>query len=278
MLQRSPTYVVARPAEDSFAKALERRLPARLAYGLARWKNVLLGMFFYNLCKRRPARARKMILGGVRALLGPDYDVARHFAPRYDPWDQRLCLVPDADLFRAIRAGRASVVTDRIESFTERGIRLASGAELEADLIVSATGLVLQVLGGMTLRVDGKPVDPAQTLSYKGMMYSDVPNMAAVTGYTNASWTLKADLVSQYVCRLLNYMERRGLRRCVPRLDDPTMPRLPWIDFSSGYVQRAIDKLPRQGARRPWRLYQNYALDLLALRYGSLRDRAMVFS
>ncbi len=278
MLQRSPTYVVARPAEDPIANRLRRRLPLKLAYALTRWKNVLLGMYFYQLCKRRPERAKEMILKGVRFLLGPDYDVGKHFTPRYNPWDQRLCLVPDADLFRAIRRKQVSVVTDEIETFTETGIRLKSGAGLEADLVVTATGLALQVLGGMTLAVDGKRIDPAETLAYKGMMYSDVPNLAVVSGYTNASWTLKADLVCEYVCRLLNHMQRKGFRQCTPRLDDPTMGRLPWVDFSSGYIQRAVDKFPKQGTRRPWRLYQNYALDLLSLRYGSIRDRAMVFS
>ncbi|HKH66608.1 MAG TPA: NAD(P)/FAD-dependent oxidoreductase, partial [Reyranella sp.] len=278
MLQRSPTYVVARPAEDSIANRLRRRLPIRLAYGLTRWKNVLLGMYFYQLCKRRPDRAKAMILKGVRYFLGPDYDIEKHFTPRYNPWDQRLCLVPDADLFRAIRRKQVSVVTDQIETFTETGIRLKSGSELEAELVVTATGLALQLLGGMTVEVDGKAINPADTLAYKGMMYSDMPNFAVVSGYTNASWTLKADLVCEYVCRLLNHMQKNGLRQCTPRLDDPGMERLPWVDFSSGYIQRAADKFPKQGARRPWRLHQNYAKDLLSLRYGSLRDKAMVFS
>ena len=278
MLQRSPTYVVARPAEDPLANKLRRRVSPKLAYAVTRWKNVALGMFFYQLCKRRPERAKALIEQGVRALLGPDYDIGRHFTPRYNPWDQRLCLVPDADLFRAIRSGRVSVVTDEIETFTEAGLRLRSGAELKADLIVTATGLTLQLLGGATLSVDGGAVDPADTLAYKGMMYSDVPNFAVVSGYTNASWTLKADLVCQYVCRLLNHMQRKGLRQCTPRIDDPGMGRLPWVDFSSGYIQRAIDKFPKQGTRRPWRLHQNYALDLLSLRYGSIHDKAMVFS
>ena len=278
MLQRSPTYVVARPAEDSIANRLRRRLPIGLAYGLTRWKNVLLGMYFYQLCKRRPDRAKALILKGVRYFLGPDYDIEKHFAPRYNPWDQRLCLVPDADLFRAIRAKQVSVVTDEIETFTETGIRLKSGSELEADLVVTATGLALQLLGGMTVEVDGKAINPADTLAYKGMMYSDVPNFAVVSGYTNASWTLKADLVCEYVCRLLNHMQKNGLRQCTPRLDDPDMERLPWVDFSSGYIQRAVDKFPKQGARRPWRLHQNYAMDLMSLRYGSVRDKAMVFS
>jgi monooxygenase len=214
----------------------------------------------------------------VRYCLGPDYDIDRHFTPRYNPWDQRLCLVPDADLFRAIRRSQVSVVTDEIDTFTETGIQLKSGKDLAADLIVAATGLALQLMGGMTLFVDGKTVEPADTVSYKGMMYSDVPNLAVVSGYTNASWTLKADLVCEYVCRLLNHMQKRGLRQCTPRLDDLTMERLPWVDFSSGYIKRAIDSFPKQGARRPWRLNQNYALDLLNLRYGSVQDRAIVFS
>jgi monooxygenase len=278
MLQRSPTYVVARPAEDAIANWLRRYLPIGLAYGMTRWKNVLLGMWFYQLCKRKPERAKALILKGVRYCLGPDYDIDRHFTPRYNPWDQRLCLVPDADLFRAIRRKQVSVVTDEIVTFTETGIRLRSGKELEADLIVAATGLALQLMGGMTVMVNGKTVEPADTVSYKGMMYSDVPNLAAVSGYTNASWTLKADLVCEYVCRLLNHMHKAGLRQCTPRLDDPAMERLPWVDFSSGYIKRAIDKFPKQGARKPWRLNQNYALDLMSLRYGSVEDRAMVFS
>ena len=278
MLQRSPTYVVARPAEDAIANWLRRYLPIGLAYGMTRWKNVLLGMWFYQLCKRKPERAKALILKGVRYCLGPDYDIERHFTPRYNPWDQRLCLVPDADLFRAIRRQQVSVVTDEIVTFTETGIRLRSGKELEADLIVAATGLALQLMGGMTVMVDGKTVEPADTVSYKGMMYSDVPNLAAVSGYTNASWTLKADLVCEYVCRLLNHMHKAGLRQCTPRLDDPAMERLPWVDFSSGYIKRAIDTFPKQGARKPWRLNQNYALDLMSLRYGSVEDRAMVFS
>jgi monooxygenase len=278
MLQRSPTYVVARPAEDAIANRLRRLLPVGIAYWLTRWKNVLLGMYFYRLCKRNPGRAKALILKGVRYCLGPDYDIATHFTPRYNPWDQRLCLVPDADLFRAIRRKQVSVVTDEIDTITETGILLKSGAELPADLIVTATGLALQLLGGMTLAVDGKAIDPADTVSYKGMMYSDVPNFAVVSGYTNASWTLKADLVSEYVCRLLNHMQKNGLRQCTPRLDDPAMERLPWVDFSSGYIQRAMDRFPKQGTRRPWRLDQNYALDLLSLRYGSVTDRAMVFS
>ena len=278
MLQRSPTYVVARPAEDALANKLRRRLPLKLAYMLTRWKNVLMGMYFYQMCKRKPEKVKSLILGGVRQMLGPDYDVATHFTPKYNPWDQRLCLVPDADLFRAIRKNKASVVTDQIETFTEKGIKLKSGAELEADVVVTATGLVVQPLGGAKLVVDGKPVKPSDTMIYKGMMYSDVPNLASIFGYTNASWTLKADLVCEYVCRLLNYMDRKGFTKAVPHNSDPTLTEEPWVNFSSGYIQRALPHQPKQGSKRPWKLYQNYVLDLLTLRHGSLRDKAMVFS
>ena len=278
MLQRSPTYVVARPAQDAFANRLRRLLPARLAYGIARWQRVLLGMYFFNLCRRNPARAKHLILGGVRAHLGPDYDIERHFTPRYNPWEQRLCLVPDGDLFEAINAQRASVVTDRIESFTETGLKLASGATLDADLIVTATGLNLQVLGGLELTVDGERVDLARTLNYKGMMYSGVPNLASSFGYTNASWTLKCDLTCEYVGRLLNHMHKHRLAQCTPRNTDPTVTEEPWVDFSSGYFQRSMHEFPKQGSKPPWKLHQNYARDLLTLRFGRVDDGVMAFS
>ena len=277
MLQRSPTYVVSRPAEDAFANRLRRVLPGKLAYGLTRWKNVLLGMFFYRMTRKRPAKVKERLLGMVREHLGPDYDVATHFTPRYNPWDQRLCLVPDADLFTALKAGRAAVVTERIERFTADGIRLESGQILSADVIVTATGLELSLMGGVPIRVDGESVNLADRLQYKGMMFSDVPNMAFTFGYTNASWTLKADLVAKYVCRLLNAMKKRGARIATPFNDDPTMAAEPFVDFSSGYIQRAAATLPKQGTRKPWRLNQNYALDVVALRFGSL-DQAMRFT
>jgi len=278
MLQRSPSYVLARPSEDALANRLRRLLPAHLAYSLTRWKRVLLGMYFFGLCRRNPARARGLLLGGVRAWLGPAFDVARHFTPRYNPWEQRLCLVPDGDLFKAINAKRASVVTDGIECFTEKGLRLTSGVELEADLIVTATGLNLEVLGGVQVSVDGAPVDWSQTLNYKGLMYSGVPNLAASFGYTNASWTLKCDLTCEYVCRLLNHMTKHGWRQCVAHNRDASMPTEPWIDFSSGYVQRSLARFPKQGSRPPWKLHQNYARDILTLRYGRIADGAMAFS
>lgn len=278
MLQRSPTYMAVRPSQDPFATKMRKRLPLKLAYAVTRWKNVLFGMYIYQLCKRQPEKVKHALLGYVRQLLGPDYDVGKHFTPSYNPWDQRLCLVPDADFFRAIRQGKVSVVTDHIDSFTETGIRLKSGTELEADLVVTATGLVVVPLGGATLTVDGAPVDLPKRYIYKGMMYSDVPNLASVFGYTNASWTLKADLVCEYVCRLLNHMDRNGFRQCTPRNSDPSLREEPWVSFSSGYIQRALAQQPKQGSKRPWKLYQNYLLDLLNLRFGRLRDAAMVFS
>ncbi|MFH0299416.1 NAD(P)/FAD-dependent oxidoreductase [Bradyrhizobium sp. 31Argb] len=278
MLQRSPTYVVARPAEDALANKLRRNLSAKLAYHLIRWRNVLLGMYFFQLCRRKPERAKELILGGIKMALGPDYDIGTHFTPRYNPWEQRLCLVPDGDLFKSIREKRASVVTSRIDTFTRNGIRLEDGSELPAHIIITATGLILQVLGGVEVSVDGRKVDFANTLSYKGMMYSDVPNLAATLGYTNASWTLKCDLTCEYACRLINYMDRHGFRQCVAHNLDPSIEALPALDFSSGYVQRSIAKLPKQGSKRPWRLYQNYALDIVSLRYGKVDDGVMQYS
>ena len=278
MLQRSPTYVVSRPAEDAFANWLRSKLPAKLAYGLIRWRNVLFGMWFFRMARRRPAEVKARIIQMVREQLGPDYDVETHFTPSYNPWDQRLCLVPDADLFQALKSGAAEVVTDHIETFTPEGIRLQSGRTLAADVIVTATGLNLEVMNGVALSVDGAPVDPAKTFSYKGMMYSDVPNLASAFGYTNASWTLKCDLTCDYVCRLLNHMRATGLRQATPRRGEGVLEEEPWLDFSSGYVQRSIDRFPKQGGRAPWKLHQNYALDLMNLRYSRLDDGVMTFS
>ncbi|HYY98950.1 MAG TPA: NAD(P)/FAD-dependent oxidoreductase [Pyrinomonadaceae bacterium] len=276
MLQRSPTYVASMPAEDRVANWLRRRLPARTAYALARWKNVLVGMFFYNLARARPDLFKRMIAKGNRRQLGPEYDL-RHFTPQYNPWDQRLCLAPDADIFRAIRAGRASVVTDHIETFTQTGLLLKSGGRLDADIVVTATGLVLKLMSGLRLFVDGEPVDLPKTMAYKGMMYSDVPNLASALGYTNASWTLKCDLTAEYVCRLLKHMDRRGYARCTPRVNDLEVEEEPILDFTSGYVLRALHTLPRQGSKTPWRLHQNYVKDLSMLRYGRVDDGVMEF-
>jgi monooxygenase len=277
MLQRSPTYVVSRPAEDKLAISLREKFGKKFAYHAIRWRNVLLGLAFFQLARRRPARFKKMVLGGVRAALGPDYDLA-HFNPSYNPWDQRLCLVPDGDLFTSIKQKRASVVTAEIDRFTESGIRLKDGSELPADIVITATGLVIQLLGGMETVVDGRPIDFAKTMNYKGMMYSDVPNLASAFGYTNASWTLKCDLTCEYICRLLNYMDRHGYKQCMPHNVDPSVEQLPVLDFSSGYVQRALATLPKQGSKRPWRLFQNYAIDIVTLRLGSVDDGVMKYS
>ena len=277
MLQRSPTYVVSRPAEDAVANRLRRLLPSKLAYGVTRWKNVLWGMFFYRMTRKKPAQTKERLLGMVREHLGPDYDIATHFTPSYNPWDQRLCLVPDADLFEAIKGSKAEVVTDTIDRFVPEGIRLTSGRVLPADVIVTATGLELSLMGGVPFSVDEQPVNLADKLQYKGMMFSDVPNLNFTFGYTNASWTLKADLVAKYLCRLLNTMKKRRVVIATPRNDDPTLGREDFVSFSSGYIQRAADRLPKQGTKKPWRLNQNYALDVMALKFGSVDD-AMVYS
>ncbi len=278
MLQRSPTYVVSRPGEDALAIQLRKFLPAKLAYDIIRWRNVLLQMYFFNTARKHPEGVKTRLLDMVRQELGADYDVATHFTPKYNPWDQRLCLVPDSDLFAAIRTGSASVVTDHVDTFTADGIRLKSGLTLPADIIVTATGLEMQLMSGLDVSVDGEPIDLTQTFSYKGMMYSGVPNLASAFGYTNASWTLKADLTAEYVCRLLNHMDRHGQSECRPLNDDPNLEAAPWLDFSSGYITRGMKKFPKQGTRAPWRVYQNYALDLMAFRYGKLEDGVMRFS
>jgi monooxygenase len=277
MLQRSPTYIVSMPGEDPIAKLLRRFLPDRSVYSLVRWKNVILQMLSYRAARRWPGLVSRLVRRGVANALPAGYDVDTHFKPRYDPWDQRLCLVPDGDLFAALADGSAEIVTDRVANFTETGIRLESGRELEADVVVTATGLDLLFLGGMRLTVDGEEPDLARTLTYKGMMLSEVPNFAFTIGYTNASWTLKADLVAEYVCRLLRHMDAGGYSECVPRVADSGVTEEPLLDFTSGYVLRSLDRLPKQGSKEPWKLRQNYPVDLRALRHGPLDDGAMCF-
>ena len=278
MLQRSPSYIVALPSRDRIGALLRRWLPSRLSHPLIRWKNVSLAATFYEFSRRRPAIIKRLILRQAGRLLGPGFDVQRHLAPSYKPWDQRLCIAPDADIFKAVRSGKASIVTGQIECFTPTGIRLVSGEEIAADVIVTATGLELQVLGGATLSVDGVPVDLARSIVYRGAMYSGVPNLAVASGYTNASWTLKCELVARYVCRLLNEMAAHKLDVCVPVNEDPQLPTQAFLDLSSGYVQRSAHLLARQGLRRPWRMYQNYLLDLLTLKFSPLRDGVLRFS
>jgi monooxygenase len=276
MLQRTPTYVITRPAEDRVGQRLQRMLPAGLAYAATRWKNVLISMFYYRLARSRPHEVKQHLVKMAAQQLGPGVDAAIHFTPNYKPWDQRVCVVPDGDLFRTLRDGRATVVTDSIARFTPGGIVLGSGAELPADVVVVATGLALKVLGGIAISVDGRLFDASKAMAYKGMMLSELPNFAMAFGYTNASWTLKADLTAGYVCRLLNYMDRRGLQIAVARRDSGVEP-LPFLNFTSGYVQRAAHLLPSQGSRHPWQVYQNYVQDLLTIRYGRIADGVMRF-
>ena len=277
MLQRSPTYIVSMPAENALANWARRNLPARLAYGITRWRNVLLNRLMFWYCRRYPERAKKLLLKGVRAELPAGFDFEKHLTPHYNVWDQRVCLAPDGDFFAALRAGTADIVTDHINSFTKRGIKLASGGEVEADIIVSATGLDLKFFGGVDIQVDNTPVLAKDTMTYKGMMFSGVPNFALSSGYTNASWTLKCDLTSAYVCRLLNHMDKKGYAQARPQLDWADMEVAPLLDFTSGYVVRKLDELPKQGTVTPWRLHQNYLLDIMMLRMGRVTD-GMEFS
>jgi monooxygenase len=277
MLQRTPTYIASVPSEDPWAKALRGKVPAKLAYHVTRWKRVIQQMYVFNLSKRRPKDIKNYLLNEVRKELGPDYDVKKHFTPDYNPWDQRLCAVPDSDMFQAIREERASVVTDHIDHFDATGIALKSGDRLDADIVVLATGLNLLFMGGAQLSVDGKAVVPKEHFVYRGMMLSDVPNMVQTIGYTNSSWTLKADLTAEYVCRMLNHMTKSGTSQVTASPDGKHIEEQPLLDFSSGYVTRSIAQFPKQGTETPWRVYQNYFLDLFSLRFSSLRNGALKF-
>ena len=281
MLQRSPTYMVSRPDHDVLANRLRKVLPEKIAYNLTRFKNTWRQQLVYNKTRTDPDKVKQLLLGGVKMELGPDYDISKHFTPRYNPWDQRLCLVPNGDFFKAMREGKASVVTDHIATFTETGIQLTSGEHLEADIIVTATGLELVTLGEMDFFVDGNQVDFAKTWTYKGFAYSDIPNMASTFGYINASWTLRSDLTAEYVCRLLNYMRKKGFAQCTPKLrdQDKNMKQRPWIDgFSSGYMQRVMHLMPRQGDHEPWINPQNYRRDKKMFKHSPLDDGVMQFS
>ncbi len=277
MVQRSPSYIVAHPSQDALADRLYRWLPVAAAGRLARWKNVAMGLAAFQFSRAWPKRMRAFILKGTHAALPQMADVDRHFTPSYDPWDQRLCLVPDADLFRVLNDGSAAIVTDTIRRFTPEGVELESGAQVAADVIVTATGLKLHLMGGVAITVDGVPFAAQDQIIYRGMMVSGVPNLVFAMGYTNASWTLKIDLVSRRMCRVLDHMRRRGYAYCVPAAPGAAIERRPLLDFSSGYVQRAEAQLPGQGSRSPWRLRQNYFLDYAAFRFGRLEDGVLQF-
>lgn len=282
MLQRTPTYIYDRPAIDPIAAFLNRWLPEALAFRLIRAKNVLLTLFLFDQSRRSPEKVKAFLMNMARKALGPDFEVDKHFNPPYNPWDQRLCMIPDSDLFTAINEGRAEVVTGHIDHFTPDGVLLKDGTRLEADLVVPATGLRLKLLEGMNLSVDDRPVNFPDHLNYRGMMFNDIPNFVSVFGYTNAPWTLKADLTCGYICRLLRYMERKGHTVAMPtlsgQLDRDSMTTAPIVDLSSGYIQRALAELPRQGDRMPWRNHDNYLKDRLAIRFGRLNDGVMRFS
>jgi cation diffusion facilitator CzcD-associated flavoprotein CzcO len=278
MLQRSPTYVISSPSTDKLAAKIERFLPEKMAYMVTRWKNVIAQMILYRMSKRWPDYIRGKLIHWTKLQLGKDFDVDEHFSPQYKPWDQRLCLVPNGDLFKSLRKGSSSIVTDHIDQFYDKGIRLKSGKSLEADVVVTATGLELLALGGIKIEVDGKFVDISETTQYKGMMLSDVPNLFFATGYTNASWTLKCDLTSEYVCRLINHLDKTNKNICVPRTKNSTLKQVMSIGLESGYVQRSIDKFPKEGIISPWKLHQNYFLDLIGLRFKSVKDDFMEFS
>ena len=276
MLQRSPTYVLALPGTDPVARVLRRWLPERLSYWATRWKNVGVAVATFQISQRWPRLARKVIRKAAARQLPDDFPVDVHFRPTYDPWDQRLCLVPDGDLFRTIREGKVDIVTDTIDTFTEKGVRVGSGDELLADVVVTATGFNLKIMGGMELEVDGREVDLRAEMAYRALMFAGIPNFAFTIGYTNASWTLKADLVADYVCRLLHHLDEHGHRSAVP-VPDPAVGEAPFMDFTPGYVLRSMDRLPKQGDREPWRLRQNYFHDVRSLRHARIDDGVLRF-
>jgi monooxygenase len=278
MLQRSPSYMLSLPNHDPLEHLIRRIFPERAALRLLRWRNILISMAIYQISRFSPSRMRRMLRNGAIKDLPQGYEIDKHFNPRYQPWDQRLCLIPDSDLYKAISSGRASVVTDEIEKFTECGIRLKSGAKLEADVIVSATGLRMVALGGVQLIVDGAPIQPSREFIYKGTMLSNVPNFAFCIGYTNAPWTLRADLASIYLCRMLKHMDRRGYRTCTPRCDGASLEPRPLLNLTSGYVQRAAADLPKSATKAPWFIRQNYIRDLLTMKFGRLEDGILQFS
>ena len=278
MLQRSPTYIVSMPAEDTAANFLRSKLPEKLAYALTRWKNILSFSVMFRLCRRYPEAIKKRLLQQVRENLGEGHNIKRDFTPRYKPWDQRMCMVPDGDLFEAIKSGDASVVTDEIDRFTPSGLRLKSGKDLDADLVVTATGLNLLFLAGLQVKVDGKDIQLSDCLTYKGVMFSGLPNLAMTVGYTNASWTLKCDLTCEYIARLLNHMRDNGYKQVCPVVDEDVTEEEDLLPLTSGYIQRSIKDFPKQGSREPWKSYNNYMRDILMVRYGKVADDSLVFS
>lgn len=277
MLQRSPTYIASIPSVDPFIKFLRRGLSERFVHPIARWKNILYGRYLFWYLKKFPLKAKNFLINEVRTAIGDNCDVDTHFTPSYKPWDQRLCIVPDGDMFEAIKSGDASVVTDHIDCFTETGLKLKSGKTLDADIIITATGLDMRIGGGIEITIDGKAVRQRDLWTYKGMMLSDIPNHAFAIGYSNASWTLKVDLTCDYVCRLLNYMDKNNFKQCTPKVQGATLEEEPLMNLNSGYIERAKEHLPKQASIKPWKLHQNYLLDKIILGYSKINDSTMVF-
>jgi len=277
MLQRSPTYYFAAPDEDAIGNFIKRFTTDRLGYFLVRWKNILMGRFMLSRMRKNPEKIKTMLIDQVRDHLGEDYDVDKHFTPRYMPWDQRLCFVPNGDMFNAINSGKASVVTDTIDTFTEEGIKLDSGEVLEADIIITATGLNMQLLNGIDIKIDNETLDISQKLQYKTMMFSDVPNLIATFGYTTASWTLGADLISEYACKLINLLDKKECNYFCPESGDDVTSENDYLDLSSGYIERVKHKLPKQGSRDPWINSQDYLKDITQIRFKSLEDEDLKF-
>ena len=279
MLQRSPTYIMTVPGKDRLANFMNAVFPKKFSYLFTRWRKISMGLLFYKACRKWPKTLGRLLVKGMKKELEESNleNLDKHLTPRYNPWEQRLCAVPDGDLFESVKLGKADIVTDHIDQFTEKGILLQSGKELEADVIVSATGLVVRFLGGMAMSIDGKEMDTSERMIYRGMMFSDIPNMAQAFGYTNASWTLKCDLTCDYVCRLLNHMRKNNLKVVTPIVKDKNIQEEPLLDFNSGYVVRALDQLPKQGSKKPWKVFQNYFLDLISFKYSSLNDKALEY-
>jgi cation diffusion facilitator CzcD-associated flavoprotein CzcO len=279
MIQRSPTYIVSLPAVDPIAKLLHRLFPSRLSHFLIRWKNILTAILLFWQAKATPNIAKLFIKLGVKDYLGSDFDIDKHFSPKYNPWDQRVCVVPDGDFFLALKTKKASIITDTIETFTESGVQLTSGPNVTADIIVTATGLNLKLCGGIQIYVDGKKVDASSLVVYKGVMLSNIPNMVISVGYTNNTWTLKCDLTCEYFCNLLQYMDKNCYKSCVPVLSDCSAVKYePLLNLSSGYIQRDVDKFPKQGSKYPWKYYQNFLLDIVSLRLRPIVDGVLKFS
>ena len=277
MLQRSPTYVGAFPNKDKYAELFKKYFPKKVAHKLIRFKNIFVQILFFQACKIWPNYMKKLLVKAAQRKLG-NFPAKPHFEPNYNPWDQRFCVAPDGDLFRAIREGKANVITDKIDSFNKKGIKLVSGKNLEADIIISATGLKLLAFGGSKISIDNSPYNPSDAITYKGLMLSGLPNCIFFAGYTNASWTLKSDLTSEYASRLFNLMDKKNYSFFMPKIEKQNMNITPLLNLNSGYIHRSSHLFPKQGSKLPWKLYQNYFFDYTMLRINKIRDKNLILN